>query len=130
MAAKSPFAADIHFTGFVSDADLLDLYACADVLAFPSLYEGFGLPVLEAMACGVPVACADSSSLPEVAGDAASYFTATDSESITAAIMQLLDDPGYRQRCVDLGLERSRRFTWKATAEKTYEVLRSVSLAC
>lgn len=126
-ADRSPYAKDIRFTGFVSDDDLMDLYSCAEMLVFPSLYEGFGLPVLEAMACGTPVASADVSSLPEVGGDAVSYFSPNDSDSICDAIRRLLEDTDYRQLCVDRGLERSRKFTWAATAKKTFQTLQSVA---
>jgi glycosyltransferase involved in cell wall biosynthesis len=85
----------------------------------PSFYEGFGLPVLEAMRRGVPVACSDRSSLPEVAGDAALIFDPGDQAAVTAALTRLLDDPALRDRLRAAGREQSARFTWRATAEAT-----------
>lgn len=126
-ARKSRFSDQILFTGFVPDEDLLDLYACADMLVFPSLYEGFGLPVLEAMASGTPVACAAASSIPEVAGDAASYFNPHDTDEMADAIWKLVSEPTFRNQCVERGRQRCQGFTWKATAQKTFDVLRSVS---
>jgi len=126
LAARSRSAKDIKFTGFVTDDDLMDLYSCAEMLVFPALYEGFGLPVLESMACGTPVACGDVSSLPEVGGDAVSYFS-PDSDSMCDAIRRVLEDTDYRQRCVTRGIERSRQFTWEATAKETFQTLQSVA---
>jgi len=89
------------------------------VFVFPSLYEGFGLPVLEAMRRGVPVACSNRSSLPEVAGDAALLFDPEDPRAITAAIERLLRDPAEAQRLRSAGREQAARFTWAATARAT-----------
>lgn len=122
-AARSPFADEIRFTGYIPDSQLVALYACAEMLVFPSLYEGFGLPLLEAMAAGTPIACANVSSLPEVGGDAATYFSPDDPDSIHDAICQLLDDAEYRQRSIRKGIERSRQFTWEATAQNTYNAM-------
>jgi glycosyltransferase involved in cell wall biosynthesis len=85
----------------------------------PSLREGFGLPILEAMHHGVPVACSRTSALPEVAGDAARYFDPTDPNEIAAAILELLEDRSLADRLVAAGRQRIGRFTWKATAEAT-----------
>jgi glycosyltransferase involved in cell wall biosynthesis len=126
-AAEASCCDDILFTGFVPDADLPDLYTAADILAFPSLYEGFGLPVLEAMACGTPVACANVSSLPEVAGDAAELFDPYQEESIAGALAGLIEDSDLRQRCSRRGLTRSSQFTWAATAESTLRVIRNAA---
>lgn len=114
----------IEFRGEIAEADLPAFYACASLFIFPSLYEGFGLPVLEAMACGAPVICAGNSSLPEVAGDAALLFPAEDVPAQAAAIGEGLRQAGeLRQR----GLERARLFTWQRTAEMTLEVYKDVS---
>ena len=122
-AASSPCRADIRLPGWVPGKALPELYAAADLFVFPSLYEGFGLPVLEAMASGTPVICADRASLPEVAGDAALLFDPSDITSMADAMRLLLTDPAqhavYRQR----GLAQAARFTWRATARKTLEVL-------
>ncbi len=112
---------DVRFLAWVSDAELETLWALADAFVFPSLYEGFGLPVLEAMARGVPVACADASSLPEVAGDAALLFDPHDAAAIAAALKRLLDDPELAAGLVARGHERVREFTWQRTARLTLD---------
>jgi len=114
----------ILFTGFVAGGDLPDLYAGADAFVFPSLFEGFGLPVLEAMSCGIPVACSNVSSMPEVAGDAALLFDPEDERSIEQALTTLLTDKGTQQDLVRRGLQRSKTFSWQRTAELTAETLR------
>jgi glycosyltransferase involved in cell wall biosynthesis len=111
--------ARIRFAGWVDDATLEGLYRAATCFVFPSLAEGFGLPVLEAMRRGVPVACSNASSLPEVAGDAALYFDPTDTHAIAAAIESLLRDPALRDRLAGLGEKRSQHFSWERTAEAT-----------
>jgi glycosyltransferase involved in cell wall biosynthesis len=109
----------VHLAGWVDDAGLEGLYAAATCLAFPSLAEGFGLPVLEAMVRGVPVACSGVSSLPEVAGDAALLFDPLSVEAIAGAVSHLLEDPALRSRLVARGHERAARFSWERTAAET-----------
>lgn len=116
----------VHFTGYVPDEDLPALYSAADLFVFPSLYEGFGLPVLEAMACGAPVVCSDTSSLPEVAGDAALLVNPTDVRALAAAIERVLTDEALRASLQARGLERARRFTWEEAARRTLEVYQQV----
>ena len=106
----------VHFIGFADDADLPALYSGAAVCALPSLYEGFGLPVLEAMACGTPVLTSNVSSLPEVAGDAALIVAPTNLDAITAGLARLLDDAALRERLIALGYAQAARFTWAASA--------------
>ncbi len=118
-AAAARCSEDIVLTGFVTDGDLPVLYSAADLFVFPSLYEGFGLPVLEAMRCGVPVACADVSSLPEVAGQAARLFDPTDEGAIAAAMWDILSDAELAANYVRLGLARSGQFTWSRAGERT-----------
>lgn len=126
-AQKSPYRDDILFTGFVPASILPDLYCGADIFAFPSLYEGFGLPVLEAMACGIPTACSNASSIPEVGGDAVVYFSPHEPQSIADAIAVLIEDPGLRRQCRVKGIARTRQFSWAKTARQTMEVLSAIS---
>jgi glycosyltransferase involved in cell wall biosynthesis len=118
-AASLGVAGDVRFEGWVAAGELEGLWALADAFVFPSLYEGFGLPVLEAMARGVAVACADASSLPEVAGDAALLFDPRAEREIAAAIERLLGDAAFAEGLRVKGLERARQFTWERTARLT-----------
>jgi glycosyltransferase involved in cell wall biosynthesis len=113
--------ADVRFLDWVSAEDLEGLYALAEVFVFPSLYEGFGLPPLEAMARGLPVVTSDRGSLAEVAGNAAAVVDPESVESIAAAVARLLDDGAERDRLRALGAERAARFTWERTAQLTVE---------
>jgi glycosyltransferase involved in cell wall biosynthesis len=110
-----------RFLGPVPEADLPALYAGARFFVLPSLWEGFGLPVLEAMACGTPVICSGTSSLPEVAGEAAVFFDPRDVRSIAGAIARVAVDGGLRERLRARGLERAAAFTWAATARRCAE---------
>ncbi len=125
-AGERGIAQRVHFLGYVPDADLPALMAGAFAFLFPSLYEGFGMPVLEAMACGAPVITSDSSSLPEVAGDAALLVDPLDPAAIAAAIQRLSDDPALRADLQRRGLARARQFTWDACARQTLDVLMQV----
>ncbi len=113
----------IIFTGYVSDADLPLIYNAATVFVYPSLYEGFGIPVIEAMACGVPVVTSNVSSLPEVAGDAAILVNPEDVEEIASGINRVLSDEGLCKDLQDKGLKQARKFTWGACARKTLEAI-------
>jgi len=115
---------DVRFLGWVSDEELEDLYRAADCFVFPSLHEGFGLPVLEAMARGLPVATSDRSSLAEVAGDAALLFDPEDEASLALAIERLLTEPELRARLAAAGPAQAGRFTWEATAAGCVESYR------
>ena len=123
-AAKAGVADRVTMTGWITDEDLEGLYGLAACCAYPSLHEGFGLPVLEAMARDVPLASSNATSLPEVAGDAAELFDPLDEDAMAAAIGRLLED---RDRAADLvrrGRERVKQFTWEASAAgvwRTYE---------
>ena len=108
------------------DADMPSAYANARAFIFPSRYEGFGLPVLEAMASGTPAVLCDSSALPEVGGDAAIYFRMGDAEDLATAILEVLTDGSLRDKLIHEGLERARLFSWRSTAQKTADVYRTV----
>ena len=124
LARSLGIEGEVCLLGWVADRELDALYARASCFVFPSLYEGFGLPVLEAMARGVPVATSDRASLPEVAGDAALYFDPLSPRSIAAALERLLADENLAARLRSQGRERARRFTWDACAEGTVAVYR------
>ncbi len=124
-ARSSPFRGRIHLPGFVADEDLPSLYSLARLFAFPSHYEGFGIPVLEAMACGTPVVCANNSSLPEVAGDAALMAGAADVPGLASAIEGILVDSSLRERLIERGFAQARRFTWEAAARRLLAVYES-----
>lgn len=102
--------------GYVAEADLPALYGAATLFVYPSLYEGFGLPPLEAMACGAPVAASRAAALPEVLGQAAAFFDPLDVEEMSSVVRGLLERGGERRRLSRLGLERAARFTWDETA--------------
>lgn len=109
----------VRFLGWISDPDLEGLYAAAACFVFPSLAEGFGLPVLEAMQRSVPVACSNASSIPEVAGGAARYFDPSSVEEIAMAVNELLTDPELVGRLAAAGAERAQAFSWERTASET-----------
>lgn len=117
---------DIVLTNYVTEDELLQLYQGADMFLFPTLYEGFGLPVLEAMGCGVPVITSNISSLPEIAGGAALLVNPLDEEEIAAAIGRLAGDAALARELREKGLRRAACFSWTDTARQTLEVYRSV----
>jgi glycosyltransferase involved in cell wall biosynthesis len=113
---------DVIVTDYVSDETLPALYRAAKVFAYPSLFEGFGLPPLEAMACGTPVVTSSTSSLPEVVGDAGLLVDPYDEEALANAMMTLLCDQELRRRLIAAGVARAREFTWEAAARKTLKL--------
>jgi len=112
----------VHFVGYVTDDKLPTLMSAADVFAFPSRYEGFGLPPLEAMACGTPVISTNISSLPEVVGDAGLLVPPDDINALTQALSEVLGSSALRDRLTALGIARAQSFTWETTARKTVAV--------
>ena len=126
-AERFPARGDTIFTGFVPEEELATLYSAAQMFAFPSHYEGFGLPVLEAMACGTPVVASRASSLPEVVGDAGLQVDPDDSEQLAAALELLALNPNVREDMRRRGLERARCFTWHAAASGLLEIYRRVA---
>jgi glycosyltransferase involved in cell wall biosynthesis len=123
QAKQSPYADRIHLLGYIADGDLPALMAGARLFAYPSLYEGFGLPILEAQQLGVPVMTAQNSSLPEVAGDAALYVDPTDVETIAQAMLRLSQDEALRQELIAAGQRNVQRFSWAKAAAETFAVL-------
>jgi len=118
---------DIIFVDYTSELDLAYYYSSAALLAYPSLYEGFGLPPLEAMACGCPVVTSNTSSLPEVVGEAGIMVNPLDIDSLVEAMRQVLTDNELRDNMVRKGLEQSRKFSWEKTAEQTLKVYNKVA---
>ena len=124
---RSPAAARIHCTGFVRDEELLTLYGGCDVFVFPSFYEGFGLPIIEAMACGRAVACSNQTATVEVADGAGITFDPTSTAAMTRALRDLLLDAELRGRMERLGIQRAHGFQWRDAAAKTLEVYYQVA---
>lgn len=112
-------AGDILYLGKISATDLPALYSGASAFVFPSLYEGFGFPPLEAMSCGCPVIASNQGSLPEVLGEAAVFFDPHDKETLGKIIVQVMGDANLRQNLIDKGLKWTKRYTWKETAKAT-----------
>jgi glycosyltransferase involved in cell wall biosynthesis len=126
-ARKSRMSDRIHFTGFVDDDELRRLYGACDLMIYPSFYEGFGLPILEAMACGRAVACSNTSAMPEVADSAALLFDPRSRRELVFAMRDLLLNPELRQRMERLGVQRASMFSWSSSAEKTLELYYAVA---
>ncbi len=113
----------IHFIGYVPDEDMAALYTAAELFAFPSLYEGFGIPVLEAQACGTPVLTSRNSALPEVGGEGAEYVDPYDVEGICRGLLHVLEDPGVAEALREKGQQNARRYSWAASAERLGEII-------
>lgn len=118
---------NVVLPGYVEDDELPALYAGAEFFVFPSIYEGFGFPVVEAMACGAPVVCAGVTSLPEVAGDAALFVEPLEVESIAEGIRTMASDAQLRSRCRELGFAQAKKFDWSKAAAETWRVLEEAS---
>ena len=117
----------VRLTGFVSDEELGGWYSAADLYVFPSYYEGFGLPAIEAMRCGAPVLASDNSAFPEVIGDAGVLISADDVDQWAESIRELLRDEARRLHLRDLGFARADAFSWDRTAQETYDVYKDVT---
>jgi glycosyltransferase involved in cell wall biosynthesis len=126
-ARKSQVADRIHFPGFVDDEELRRLYGACDLFVYPSFYEGFGLPILEAMACGRAVACSNTSAMPEVADSAALLFDPRSQRDLVFAMRDLLLNPELRQRMERLGVQRASMFSWTRSAAKTLDLYYAVA---
>ncbi|MGC9469391.1 MAG: glycosyltransferase family 4 protein [Anaerolineae bacterium] len=122
----SPARSGVILTGYVPDADLPAIYSAATAFVWPSLYEGFGLPPLEAMACGTPVVCAKASSMPEVVGDAALLFAPEDEAALRAALRRIVGDGELREALRERGFTRAAAFSWARTAEQTVRVYEGI----
>ena len=117
---------NIHYLGFVSDEELAKVYNLASLFVFASFYEGFGLPPLEAMACGTPVVCSNLTSMPEICLDAAIYCDAYDADDISKKIEIVLKDDTLKEELIKKGLKRAGEFTWKKSAEEHVKVFKEV----
>jgi glycosyltransferase involved in cell wall biosynthesis len=117
---------DVIFTGYVPKEDLVKFYNLADLFVYPSLYEGFGLPPLEAMACGCPVITSNTSSLPEVVGDAGIMVNPYDVNELVKVMYEVLTNEGLKKELSKKGLERAKLFDWKKTAEETWKAYEMV----
>ena len=125
--AESGIRDRVDFTGFVEDADLVHFYGACDLFAFPSFYEGFGIPILEAMACGRAVACSSVTAMPEVADGAGLLFDPHCTAEMARAIADVLLDPELRARLERLGMQRAAQFSWEQAARRTLEVYYDVA---
>ncbi|QQS48802.1 MAG: glycosyltransferase family 4 protein [Acidobacteriota bacterium] len=126
-ASRRNWSDDVILTGYVPDEDLPKLYRAATAFIYPSIFEGFGLPPLEAMACGTPVIAGNTSSLPEVTGEAAILTDPYDEEALAREMLRLVQDRELRGRMRKLGLEQAKKFTWRDAAEKTLRMYRDVA---
>jgi glycosyltransferase involved in cell wall biosynthesis len=121
---RQRWAEDVILTGYAADADLASLYRAATAFVYPSLFEGFGLPPVEAMACGTPVVTSNVSSLPEIVGNAALLIDPGDEEALAAALLRIVNDQPLRAKLREQGIVQAGKFTWRAAAEKTLQLYR------
>lgn len=126
-AQESPYQKEIVFTGYISQAEKTALYQGASLFVFPSLYEGFGIPPLEAMGAGCPVVCSDAASLPEVVGDAAKLISPTDMKGLAQAMAEVLFDPAQRADLIARGRERTAVYTWEKSAKRLHELCKRLA---
>jgi len=126
---KQRWADDVILTGYVADEDLPALYRAARAFVYPSLFEGFGLPPLEAMACGTPVVTSDVSSLPEIAGDAALLIDPNDERALANALIEVVNNDRLRAELREKGIAQAKKFTWRDAAEKTLRLYQEAYMA-
>ncbi|MEL6945456.1 MAG: glycosyltransferase family 1 protein, partial [Bacteroidota bacterium] len=119
-------ASRIMVYGCVNDRHLAKLYRCAEAFVYPSLYEGFGIPPLEAMICGTVVIASNTSSIPEIVGDAAILFEPTALDELAEILIHILDSPGCHDRLVSKGYKQAQKFSWRKTAEETMQAYRAL----
>lgn len=124
---NSPFKTDIFLTGYFLHQNLPELYSCADACIIPSILEGVGLSVVEAMATGIPVLCAKAGALPEVAGECALYFNPDDIEELANLMIKITEDKKLRKKLICDGLDKVKRYSWEKTTIKTFEILENVA---
>ena len=122
LEVASGYSNDIIFTGYVEEIELIYLYNLASFFVYPSIYEGFGIPPLEAMACGTPVAVSNTSALPEVVGDAGIYFNPFNISDIKEKLSLLSNNPNLREKYSEKGINRAKKFDWKTSSGKLYQV--------
>jgi glycosyltransferase involved in cell wall biosynthesis len=122
---QSAFRNEILLPGYIPTAEAAVLVGGAEAMIYPSVYEGFGLPLTEAMAAGVPVVCSNVSSLPEVAGEAALQFEPLDADQLSNQMYSVISDDGLRKDLIEKGFRRSKAFSWDKAAEEVYAILKS-----
>lgn len=115
--------AEVHFIGFVPDADMAALYSAAELFVFPTLYEGFGIPVIEAQSCGTPVLTSDCSALPETGGAGAIYIDPYQTEAISDGILQILQNSELRSHLIEAGYQNAQRFSWERSARRLQQII-------
>lgn len=123
---SSPFKDDIIFVGRIDDSELVQIYNMAQLFVYPSIFEGFGLPVVEAMQCGLPVLASDTSSIPEIVDNKKLLFNPADEHEIAEKILKILSDGNLRVELSQMALKNAEKFSWEKTARKTLEIYRSV----
>ena len=117
---------DVIFTDYVTQDELVCLYNCATLFIYPSLYEGFGIPPLESMVCGTPVITSNTTSIPEIVGDAALQIDPNSQEELETAVYKLLIDSSLRNNLIQSGLARAKQFSWQRMAEETLDIYKSI----
>jgi glycosyltransferase involved in cell wall biosynthesis len=126
MVDKLGLHKDVIFTGYIEDQEAPILYSAATIYAFPSLYEGFGLPPLEAMSCGTPIVASNTSSIPEVVGDAGVLLSPIDKIGWSKALQKVLSSTAEQKKMSNQSLERAKNFSWRKTAEKTISIYEEI----